>query len=403
MELIKLLAVFAVIVIVLRMKMPLFAAMVAGTISAALLFGMSLGNFALALANSAVSWSTLSTLLLFYLIAFLQRMLEKRGSLQLAQQSLDKLFNNRRVTASLAPFFLGLLPSASVVLLCGDIVERTVGEDLPNEDKAFITSFYRHIPESFLPTFSSVMIAINLTQGAVSTSSFILGMVPMVIVLAALGYLFYLRRIPKGLMGQAGDSKRSDLLGLIRGIWPIGLIIALILAFNLPVYLAAAISIAVFAITSKFALSELAPLFISAIEKNLLIGTFFVMLFKDVLGATGIIAQLPAIFSAFPIPDFLIFAMIFFLGTVISGAQAIAAIGIPLAFLSIPNAGLPLFILLMGMAFSANQLTPTHVCLPAAAEYFHINFGALVKKSLPLVLSYVVVLFGYYFLLTVLH
>lgn len=148
MELIKLLAVFAVIVIVLRMKMPLFAAMVAGTISAALLFGMSLGNFALALANSAVSWSTLSTLLLFYLIAFLQRMLEKRGSLQLAQQSLDKLFNSRRVTASLAPFFLGLLPSASVVLLCGDIVERTVGEDLPNEDKAFITSFYRHIPEA---------------------------------------------------------------------------------------------------------------------------------------------------------------------------------------------------------------------------------------------------------------
>ena len=400
MELIKLLAVFAVIVIVLRLKMPLFAAMIAGTAAAALLFGMNARSFALALGHSAISWGTLSTLLLFYLIAFLQRMLEKRGSLQLAQQSLDRLFNNRRITASLAPFFLGLLPSASVVLLCGDIVERTVGEDLPNEDKAFITSFYRHIPESFLPTFSSVMIAISLTQGAVSTSSFILGMVPMVIALAVLGYLFLLRRIPKGNMGQAGGSKRRDLLGLIRGIWPIGLIIALILAFNLPVYLAAAVSIALFALTGRFSPAELAPLFKSAIEKNLLIGTFFVMLFKDVLGATGIIAQLPAIFSAFPIPDFLIFALIFFLGTVISGAQAIAAIGIPLAFLSVPGAGLPLFILLMGMAFSANQLTPTHVCLPAAAEYFHISFGALVKKSLPLVLSYTLILFGYYFLMT---
>lgn len=92
-------------------------------------------------------------------------MLEKRGSLNLDQESLNHLFNNRRVTASLAPLFLGLLPSASIVVICGQIVDRTVGNDLTTEEKAFITTFYRHIPESFLPTSASVMIGITLTQG----------------------------------------------------------------------------------------------------------------------------------------------------------------------------------------------------------------------------------------------
>lgn len=402
MEIVKLLAVFAVIVLVLKLKKPLFVSIIAGTIAAALLFSMSIDTFFSTLFKAATSWNTVSILLVFYLITFLQRMLEKRGSLNLAQQSLDRLFHNRRITASLAPFFLGLLPSASVVLICGEIVQRSVGEHLSTEEKAFITSHYRHIPESFLPTFSSVIIAINLTQGAVTIGSFMLGMIPMVIVLAALGYIFYLRKIPKEATTVSHDKKRNIYLDLGRGIWPIALIITLIIAFNIPVYIATAISILLFVFMGRFKISELKPFVKSAFERNLLVSTFVIMLFKDVLSATGVISTLPDLFSRLPLPQFLIFALIFFFGTVISGSQAIAIIGIPLVFLSIPNAGLPMFILLMGMAFAANQITPTHVCLPITAEYFHISFGALVKKSIPVVTAFCAQLVGYYFLLMIL-
>lgn len=399
MAIIKLLVVFAVMVIVLKLKKPLFLSIIGATIAAALLFGIGWGPFFSALYRGATGWGTLSILLVFYLIAFLQRMLEKRGSLDLAQRSLNRLFNSRRITASLAPFLLGLLPSASVVILCGEIVENTVGKDLATEEKAFVTSFYRHIPESFLPTFSSVVIAINLTQGTVTASSFIIGMVPMVIVLALLGYVFYLRRIPKETLLPPSTNKWQDFLNLCIGCWPIALIIALILTFDIPVYLAAAISILLFILIGRFSLQELQPFLKSAIESNLLISTFFIMLFKEVLGATGVIATLPALFAKLPLPEFLIFALIFFFGTIISGSQAIAVIGIPLVFMSITEAHLPMFILLMGMTFTANQITPTHVCLPIAAEYFHISFDALVKQSLPLLAVYCAALFSYYFLL----
>lgn len=400
MDILKMLLIFASIIIVLKLKKPLFLSIIAATVATALLFQLPVELFFFTLLKSAISWGTLSILLVFYLITFLQRMLEKRGSLNLAQLSLDRLFNNRRITASLAPLFLGLLPSASVVVICGEIVDKSVGDYLTTEEKAFITTYYRHIPESVLPTFSSVIIGITLTQGVVSIASFLIAMLPMVILMVALGYLFYLRRIPKETFRPSSDNKLKDLLNLLKGSWPILLIIALILAFNIPVYIASIISIVLFVFAGRFQPTELVPFVKSAFEKNLLISTFFIMLFKDVLSATGVISTLPESFSKLPLPEFIIFSLIFFFGTVVGGSQAIIVIGIPLVFMTITNAGLPIFVLLMGMTFVANQLTPTHVCLPVTAEYFHISFGTLAKKSLPIVLLLSAAFIAYYFVLT---
>ena len=53
----------------------------------------------------------------------------------------------------------------------------------------------------------------------------------------------------------------------------------------------------------------------------------------------------------------------------------------------------------MGFSFAASQMTPTHVCLAVVTEYFGISLGALLKKTLPVMLTYCVILVGYYLLL----
>jgi integral membrane protein (TIGR00529 family) len=400
MEILKLAVVFATIAAVLKLKKPLYASIISATIVAGILFRMSLGVFLKTAINAATSKNTFSILLVFYLIAFLQRMLEKRGSLNLAQQSLDRLFNNRRITATLAPFLLGLLPSASVVIICGEIVQKSVGSYLTPEEQAFITSHYRHIPESFLPTYSSVLIALSLTEGKVTPGAFIIGMMPMVLVLASLGYIFYLKGVPKETSTRSCGKKWKSLADLLHGSWPIAIVIILILALDFKVYTATAVSIFLFIVIERFGLRELKPFIKTAYEPNLLINSFFIMIFKDVLGETGIILTLPELFSKLPIPEFLIFSLVFFFGTLVSGSQAIAAMGLPLVYMAIPNAGLPMFILLMGMAYAANQIAPTHVCLPIAAEYFGISFGALVKKTVPVMIAFCSILIAYYILLT---
>ena len=55
--------------------------------------------------------------------------------------------------------------------------------------------------------------------------------------------------------------------------------------------------------------------------------------------------------------------MIFFFGTIISGSQAIIVLCMPLAFAAEPQAGLALFLLLMGMTYAAMQISPTMYAL----------------------------------------
>ena len=103
--------------------------------------------------------------------------------------------------------------------------------------------------------------------------------------------------------------------------------------------------------------------------------------------------------STLPIAPFLIFAVVFFIGSVIAGSKAIIAICTTMAFAAIPDGGVPLMILLMGSAYAAMQISPTHVCLFVVADYYKIELGAMIKKTLVPIFIYWAVLFAYYLLL----
>ena len=89
MSLLFLAIIFLSIVIMLRLKQPLYLAILTAMALAILLFQLPLQTVSTTLIQSATSASTISILLIFYLIAYLQRMLESRGSLTLAKDSLD--------------------------------------------------------------------------------------------------------------------------------------------------------------------------------------------------------------------------------------------------------------------------------------------------------------------------
>ena len=56
-------------------------------------------------------------------------MLEARSQIHLVQQDLNWLFHNRRVNAAGVPLFIGLLPSAAAMILCGDRTGRAYPEN----------------------------------------------------------------------------------------------------------------------------------------------------------------------------------------------------------------------------------------------------------------------------------
>lgn len=401
MEIAKLLVVFAIIIAVLWMKKPLLTAVSAATVGTILLYRLPLDAALAAAVKGAFSWTTIEALLVFYTLTFLQRMMEKRQDLRNCQAALNGLFNDRRINVSLVPFLLGCLPAASTVLICGPIVRDSVENNLTTPEQAAITSYFRHISESFLPTYTHIFIAVGLAGGAVTVSSFVTAMLPMVLVLFLAGYVIYLRRIPRD-TGMVPDQPRSSYWKLLlRSVWAIFLAIGLILVFKLPVEVAVLSCILLNCFVNKFTFGELRPFFRSAFESRLMLSTWVIMIFKEVLAATGVIARLPAFFSALPVPTFLVFALIFFFGALVAGSQAIIVLGMPMAMASLGGgSALPMFVLLMCMDYAAMQISPVHICLTLCSEDFGASLGSMALKTLPMVLVFILCSFGYYFLLT---
>lgn len=382
----KLCIVFAMIVVLIWMHRPLFVAISGGLVAAVVCYGIPIPAAAKIMVKGAVAAETISVAMSFYLITFLQRMLEKRGRLKQAEEALDGIFHNRRVNASLAPAVIGLLPSAGALLISGAIVKNSCGDYMSDEDMTFTTSFFRHIPESFLPTYASILLAITLS--GVSTAGFVLAMLPMVAALFWLGYLFMLRKLPKETDQTDDMPPKEAWKKFAKSLWSIALIVSIILVFDLPVYLAAPIGIAADYFVDHFSVKEILPVFKSAFEPVIIGNTILIMVFKNVLTYVGVIEQLPEIFSQLPFSPVVVFALIFFVGTIISGSQAIIALCMPMAMAAVPGGGLPFVVLLMCMGYAAMQISPTHICLFIAVDYFGTQIGGLIRRTIPVIAAF---------------
>lgn len=397
MDIIKLGLIFIIIMGIIRFKKPLFVAILAGTLLTGILYKVGPMEMLTIAIGALTSSTTITILLSFYAITFLQRMLDKRGHIQLAQTSLNGIFNNRRINVSIAPFFIGLLPSAGAIFISGDMVEASVGDLISEEDKTFLTTFYRHIPESFLPTYGSIILATQIVD--VPVNLFIIAMMPVVFMLFFLGYMFHLRKIPKDTGQVPSEDKKKDLVNLIKSLWTIGLTIILILTLDMPVYIATVISILLSIVINKFKAHELKPMVTSAFEPKIMIITIVVMFFKDTITHTGVINSLPALFAQLPIPTPMVFALIFFFGTMVSGSLAMIGLALPLAYIAMPDGGVPLMMLLLSFSYAAMQFSPTHICLTLVTEYFETSMTDLLKRTAPVIGSLLVFVTIYYVIL----
>lgn len=395
-DVLKLLIIFLAILALLRLSKSLLIALVGGILGAVFLFGIGFGESLVIAGRAAIDRMTITVVSAFYFITFLQRMLEKRGDLHLAQRSLGGIINNRRVNAALTPILIGLLPSAGAVAIAGALLDDTVGDHLTPVEKTFVTSYFRHIPESIFPTYPSIIIGLQLT--GVSVAAFMLLTFPLVVVLMILGYLFYLRRLPVATGLPPSANKAQDMKNLVRSLWTIAVSIVLIIAFDLPVSVAVIGTIVLNMLIGRFSWREIRPMFVSAFETQLIVSTVLIMVFKDVINATGAIDALPGLFEQLPLPHFLTYLLLFMFGTILAGQQAISVIALPLVFTP-PDSDPALFVFLMAGGYAAMQVSPTHICLAIVTKYFNTTLGALVKKTLPVVSLFCVILVAYYLLL----
>ena len=397
MELLYLMISFIAIVIMIIMRRPLWQAIMAGIFLLIIFFNIPAYKCFFIVSNVVLKWSSLSVLVSLYLVTYLQKLMSSAKMIEMAQKDLNGLFNNRVINTSGAPLVIGLLPSAAAMILCGDIVKSYTDGYLNREEQAFVTSWIRHIPESSLPTYSGVLVM--MTFSGISLQKFMPCMIIPVVTLFLLAYIPYLRKLPVDTGYPESENKLADLKNLLYHLWPLIMIIVLLLVFKLSVVLSVLISIIAFAAIEKVPFANLKQLFLKSFEKKLLLNTFFVLTLKEFIEYSGTLQNIPAILSKLPIPPYLIFCLLFFFCGALSGSSASIALGAPLAFSAIPDGGVPLMVVLLCMSHASSQISPAHVCLTIASEYYDISFGSLVKKTLPATIAFCMIMIIYYHVL----
>lgn len=396
----KLLLVFGAIIVTLKFRWKLWQATIAATVVCIAAYAIPVSEWIPLAIQGATSSTTIQMVAVLYVVTLLQKMLEYKHQLEYAQKDLDRMFHNRRINATVAPMLIGLLPSAAAANICARIVDDAAGDSLTKEEKAFVTSYYRHIPESFWPTYTSIILMSQLS--GVSLASMVGGMLPLVVVLYILGYIFYVRKIPRHREdGTVEDDPNlpqgffPNLISLIKHLWALIAIVVLIMAFGVNILPASGIVIVAVWFVYKFKLSELGLMLKEAFEPNLIVSTFFIFMFNAYLGYTGVVNVIPDFFGKFPIPTFLIFSLIFFFGSIVS-SSAILLTCTPIAFASIPGSGWPLLVLLNACSYAAMQIAPIHICLTIAADAFKVSLGALIKKTIPVIIVFFICCIAYY-------
>lgn len=399
MDALKILVIFLfMLVLIFKFKRSLTVTFALGCIAVALAYRFDPAVAAKLAIQSAFSHSTLAIIAIYYTITFLQKMLAVKGHISLAEDSLLGLTNSRRTSAAVAPMCVGLMPSPGAVVLGGAMVESIYKGSVSNEDKNFITSYYRHIPESFVPTFGSVVLACELAK--VPTGDFVLYMLPLALLLVFLGHVMFMRRLPKETGLPVRKEKVIDIRNLFLSLWPVGLIIFGVMTVDIDVYLVTIFVIILYFFVNKFKFSDIRPFFKAAFEPNVILSTIFMLVFKDYILNTDAVESLPRLFAQLPLPNYLVFSGICFIGSVIAGSTAILAIGLPLAYATIPNGGAPLLVLLSSMAFAAMQVSISHICLFLSSAYFKVEVASLIKRTIPVITVFCILLVGYYLLLT---
>lgn len=385
MDLIKLVGIFVLIVVFMGLKKPLYLVMTGATVLLALAFQMPILDFLICCGNSLISPDTINLVLVIWLVMLVEGVMSKYGYMQHILSAMDNVFNSRKFDMALMPMIIGLLPSAGGALFsCPMVEEASAGTDMSAENKTVVNVYYRHIMEIFFPTYPAILLAAQLT--GISLGRIAIYTLPMAVVMILVG-LLYMRGVPKLPKAEFTKSLPARLGALLLAMWPFLVLMVLIMAVGLEVWISVGATLLLLLIVIRPPLKTLPQLLGHSTQWRLLLMTASVMVFKDVLAASGSVDALPELIGNLPIAPLFVFSLMSFFITLLTGMPITTqAIVLPLFITTVPAYGVPAICLLHLSAYCGAQVTPTHLCIPISSEYFHADLQKVLFRSLPVYL-----------------
>ena len=221
-ELLYLLLSFGIIIGFIRLKINIGLSIFLGSLLLGALFGLRPRDLVLSLYVSSTEWQTLRLILIIVFIMALTSIFSQIGYLKIMERAAKELFPNEKYSLAALPALIGLMPMPAGALVSAPMIETVADKlNISPEKKTIINYWFRHIWEHSWPMYQAIIIASAILS--ISVREFSSKMFPLTILMALIGYLFFLKPI-KSAEDEKGDVKEGLKL-FLKSTYPIIVII----------------------------------------------------------------------------------------------------------------------------------------------------------------------------------
>jgi integral membrane protein (TIGR00529 family) len=293
---------------------------------------------------------------------------------------IDDLINNVRISRRyLLPFsaaLMGLLPMPGGALLSAPILEKG-GEGVPNDLKAAINNWFRHLLIFVYPLSPALIVATQISNLDIYYA--ILYLLPGLILAIFLGYVFYLRHVEGKIDYKESFSKRQLIIPLIIILCAPALDFSLKRSLQLDSWATLiGVSVAlILSITLSKKKLNLRDIILKMKPWNfsmIILGMFLYLHIFQASDASDLIAGLP-------LPPLMLAVTAGFVLSVCTGrVQLPASIVLPVYLSSVPVITPTIFALIYIAIFFGYIISPVHPCLVVTCEYFGISIKEMIIK-----------------------
>ena len=403
--LVKVLLIFALILLLGKLKWPMGPILLLASLLLGLWFQMGIQQTFLSMLHSAIASRTLFLCFIIFFILILSRAMKEGGQLQRIVSSFSSVAGKGNLALGFLPAIIGLLPMPGGAIFSAPMVEAASQErTITPQVKAAANYWFRHVWEYWWPLYPGVVMVISLTN--IQLMELILKQIPLTIFAIALGFFFILR-----------DKKEKDKIRVfhskkfVREIFPILLVIALILILrggfkinqNLSFLISLLISITWVCFMNRISFNKIANIVFDKANLSMFILGIGIMAFRGILDDSQALAGIKEDLYSYGIPSiFMIMFLPFLAGLVTGITVGFVGASFPLVISILPGdpqACIQYVILAFGCGYLGVLASPVHICLILSRDYFEVSLVKIYQELLlPFILFFagLVILFFLY-------
>jgi integral membrane protein (TIGR00529 family) len=420
---IKIVAVFSLILVIIRRKYSLGTALLVGSLFLGFWCRMNTTQIVRSIGTTIIQSKTLLLNAIVVLILVLSHSMDKLDQMKRLLSSFQGLVKNARFNLVLFPALIGLLPMPGGAIFSAPMVDVLGREHkLDPETKSLINYWFRHVWEFSWPLYPSPLLAASLAS--VSIWAFVSVSFPLTLISIVVGYFFLLRNIVRKIPVRDEKVQILQVFSFLKEVLPIAFVIVGALGGNVtiawlqrsipslsvvptevPLVISLFFSILIVWWLNKASSKDIASILINKALLKMIYMVTAIFIFKGILNDSHAVVDVSAFLAAQDVPLVLI---IIVLPGMVGGISGIAVGFVGTTFpvlisllqtLQIEGSFLPYLVLGFCSGFMGVMLSPLHVCFLVTQQYFKSAFPLLYRRLWKPVLVLLVCTVIYFLLL----